>query len=48
MGNQETAHESTYKMKTMLELCNTKETPEGKFTISFKTIELYQQKFPSL
>ena len=47
-GNQETKHESKYLVETMSELFNINGITEGKFPLSFQTIDCYQQEYPIL
>ena len=47
-GNQETTHEKTYTTKTISELYNIKELPEGMFPLSFNLIDRYQREDPFL
>ena len=46
--NQETTHESTYTMETILELYNIKELPDGTFPLLFKLIDRYLREDPFL
>ena len=47
-GNQETKHESKYLVETMSKLFNINGITEGKFPLSFQTIDCYQQEYPIL
>ena len=46
--NKKTKHDSNYIMETLSEINDTKELYKGKFTITLKIIDQYQQKYSSL
>ena len=46
--NQETTQESNHRKEIVSEIIDNKELPEGDFTINFKLINQYQQKYARL
>ena len=44
--NQENTHDKTYTTKTMLEIYDIKELPEGTSPLSFNLIDRYQREDP--